>query len=396
MGLRFRQSFKLFPGVRLNISKSGISASFGVPGATLNIGPQGLRSTVGMPGTGVSYRTQHGFSTEGDEPQQSNPQSGGVPVFHPPAPNGSPQPPPPPPIYWQATNMREIGSASVEQLTSESLRELRDTIAEARSQRNDIQEDLRQARDLLQSQTSESERRQRSLFRYFYKRRITELEAAIPETNAEVERLESWLEATHVAMRFETGDAAQKAYASLVRAFEALRSSARIWDITSDRNTHRVLERTAASRILIRDPAVVEFSTSDLVRFEGRPMRFQNVNGEDILIYPGIAVMPRADGAFALIDLREMRLESNVVQFIEEEAIPPDAQVVGQAWAKANKDGSPDLRFKDNYAIPVCVYGRLLFTSPAGIEEEYQFSNAEAAANFARAFFAYQIAISAE
>ena len=31
-----------------------------------------------------------------------------------------------------------------------------------------------------------------------------------------------------------------------------------------------------------------------------------------------------------------------------------------------------------------------------GIEEEYQFSNAEAAANFARAFSAYQVAISTQ
>lgn len=391
MGLRFRQSFKLFPGVRLNLSKSGISASFGVPGATLNIGPQGVRSTVGVPGTGLSYRTQHSFSG-GREPQPSTPEDR-VPVSNPPVPGVPPQPSP---AYWQATNMREIGSASVEQLTSDSLRELRDMIAEARTQRNEIEADLSQARSLLHSQTSELERRQRSLFRYFYKRRIAELEAALPETSAEVERLESWLEATHVEIKFETGDAAKKAYASLVRAFDALRGSARIWDITSDRNTHRVLERTAASRMLIRDPAIVEFSTSDLVRFEGRPMRFQNVNGEDILIYPGVAVMPRADGAFALIDLREMQLESNAVQFIEEEAIPPDTQVVGQAWAKANKDGSPDLRFKGNYSIPVCLYGRLLFTSPAGVEEEYQFSNAEAAGNFGRAFAAYQAAISAE
>ena len=124
-------------------------------------------------------------------------------------------------------------------------------------------------------------------------------------------------------------------------------------------------------------------------------MRFQNVNGEDILLYPGMAVMPRADGAFALIDLRELSLEFVALRFIEEEAVPGDTQVVDQAWAKSNKDGSPDLRFKGNYSIPVCLYGRLLFTSPGGIEEEYQFSNAEAAGNFARAFGAYQVALSA-
>lgn len=35
MPLRFRQTFTIFPGVRLNIGKRGISASIGVPGATV-------------------------------------------------------------------------------------------------------------------------------------------------------------------------------------------------------------------------------------------------------------------------------------------------------------------------------------------------------------------------
>ncbi len=118
---------------------------------------------------------------------------------------------------------------------------------------------------------------------------------------------------THVKIEFETSDAAKKAYASLVRAFEALRASNRIWDITSDRAAHRVIERTTASRTLTRNLVTVDFSTSDLVRFEGRPMRFQNINGEDILFYPGVAIMPRSDGAFALIDLRELRLEFTTI-----------------------------------------------------------------------------------
>ena len=55
MGLRFRKSIKLFPGVKLNLSKSGVSTSIGVPGATINIGKRGTRATVGIPGPGVIY-----------------------------------------------------------------------------------------------------------------------------------------------------------------------------------------------------------------------------------------------------------------------------------------------------------------------------------------------------
>lgn len=57
MGLRLRQNLRLFPGVRLNFSKSGVSLSAGPKGATTNISTRGVRETLGVPGTGISYQT---------------------------------------------------------------------------------------------------------------------------------------------------------------------------------------------------------------------------------------------------------------------------------------------------------------------------------------------------
>ena len=55
MGFRFRKSIKLLPGIRLNLSKSGVSATIGKRGASINISERGTRGTVGLPGTGISY-----------------------------------------------------------------------------------------------------------------------------------------------------------------------------------------------------------------------------------------------------------------------------------------------------------------------------------------------------
>ncbi len=55
MGIRLRKSIKLMPGVKLNISKSGISTSLGGKGATVNIGKRGVRTSVGVPGTGIAF-----------------------------------------------------------------------------------------------------------------------------------------------------------------------------------------------------------------------------------------------------------------------------------------------------------------------------------------------------
>jgi hypothetical protein len=56
--LRFRRSFRIGPGLRINLSKSGVSESIGRRGAWFTIGPRGTRSTVGLPGTGLSYTDQ--------------------------------------------------------------------------------------------------------------------------------------------------------------------------------------------------------------------------------------------------------------------------------------------------------------------------------------------------
>ncbi len=54
-GLRVRKIVKLAPGIKLNLSKSGGSLSFGGKGFTVNLGRKGTRTTVGAPGTGISY-----------------------------------------------------------------------------------------------------------------------------------------------------------------------------------------------------------------------------------------------------------------------------------------------------------------------------------------------------
>jgi Protein of unknown function (DUF4236) len=64
MGWRFRRSVRLFPGIRLNFSLSGVSASVGVRGAHVTVGPRGTHTTVGLPGTGLSYSETQGTHQE--------------------------------------------------------------------------------------------------------------------------------------------------------------------------------------------------------------------------------------------------------------------------------------------------------------------------------------------
>jgi hypothetical protein len=60
MGFRFQKRIDVLPGIRANLSKSGVSASLGPRGADVNIGRDGVTTNAGIPGTGLSYRSKVG------------------------------------------------------------------------------------------------------------------------------------------------------------------------------------------------------------------------------------------------------------------------------------------------------------------------------------------------
>lgn len=81
LGLRFRKSISIIPGVKLNFGKTGMSVSTGVPGFRKTFHTSGkVTTSVGIPGTGLYYvdtkntRTQNNRTNTGErqEIQQHN------------------------------------------------------------------------------------------------------------------------------------------------------------------------------------------------------------------------------------------------------------------------------------------------------------------------------------
>lgn len=64
MGFRFRKSFKIAPGVKVNFNKKSAGVTFGGKGFHYTVNSKGKRTkTVGIPGTGMSYSTTSGGSS---------------------------------------------------------------------------------------------------------------------------------------------------------------------------------------------------------------------------------------------------------------------------------------------------------------------------------------------
>src|SRR5829696_396428 len=73
MGFRMRKSIKVAPGVRLNVSKSGVGASVGGRGGRYSVHSSGRRTVSGGGGVipGVSYQKSLGGGGSRSQPQSS-------------------------------------------------------------------------------------------------------------------------------------------------------------------------------------------------------------------------------------------------------------------------------------------------------------------------------------
>ena len=72
MGMRFRKSFKIAPGVKFNVNKKSVGMTFGGKGVHYTVNSSGRRTTsVGVPGTGLYYQSVSGGSGSSSNRQQT-------------------------------------------------------------------------------------------------------------------------------------------------------------------------------------------------------------------------------------------------------------------------------------------------------------------------------------
>lgn len=73
MGLRFRKSIAIIPGVKLNFGKTGMSVSMGVPGFRKTFHTSGrVTTSVGIPGTGLYYVDTKNTRTQSNRRTQTH------------------------------------------------------------------------------------------------------------------------------------------------------------------------------------------------------------------------------------------------------------------------------------------------------------------------------------
>ncbi|MBK7554581.1 MAG: DUF4236 domain-containing protein [Flavobacteriales bacterium] len=359
--MRFRRRTKLFPGVYLNFSKSGISTTIGPPGASFNINRKGTFLNTSIPGTGLYDRQRVGVSHK-EQPRTAEPTASIVAEDH-----------------------GAIQSEPVEGTTSQGLTQLKETILECYEERQALSKELSQA--------------QTSLFRA----RILHISACVfligflvkwfrenvRERREVTEGLKQEIEACVVPIDMDMDHQLEEAFGQLRLAFRDLASCEAIWDITASVDVDRSATRSAASTTISRRPVKFKEASIDVIQYPLGVMHLANANGGDLYIYPAFVALVSSRSKFGLIDLKDLRFAYHTQRFVESEKVPSDAIVYEHTCAKVNKNGSPDKRFKGNYQIPICTYGVMRFSSASGLNEAYQLSSERKSEAFANALSAY-------
>ena len=365
--MRFRKRVKVFPGFYLNFSSSGISSTIGVKGASINFSRRGTYLNTSIPGTGFYNRQKIGGSSVYN--------SGSQTVTEPEFIHVSPMP-----------LVGEIKSAELDQLTSTSFKELQDTLLEVYTDRMQLQEEIKTTKVRILFARILNVIACLFLVGFFiktFKKKIADSEDYLSD-------LEQQLENSVVDIDIHFDKNFNKVYNVLIDKYKELLTSKIIWDITSSVNIDRRITRSSASHAITRVPVKFSLDNISIIRSSYPALHFENKNGGDLYIYPAFVIITTNQKEFALVDIKDFKIDFSQQRFIEEEKIPSDTRTIDMTWAKVNKNGTPDKRFKDNYEIPIVRYGKLEITSHTGLNEAYSVSNYENAAGFSEAFTNYQ------
>jgi hypothetical protein len=360
MAWRFRKRIKLIPGVYINFSTSGISTTIGPKGMSFNIGPDGTYLNTGIPGTGLYNRVRI-TEKQNDHlgPTETKQIGDRLNIL----------------LEQSYDGSEQIKSQSINQLTSQGFNNLKQTIITAKKEYDEISSDLINKANQKTIIDTKNNKLQRSIFKFLYKKRIARLINESEELGAEINELNEQLVLSSVELNINNDETFESLFRNVEQAYHLLFSCKKIWDITTTKEINRIQRRTSANSEINRVDSKVSLEHSELIATKRTPLKLHNRNGGDIYFYPGFIIIHEQALDFGILDYSELEIEFTTMKFIETDSVPNDTQILNYTWAKENKDGTPDKRFKDNYQIPVTKYGQITFISKTGLMERFLFSN---------------------
>jgi len=346
MGWKYRKRISVFPGFRINLSKSGMSATIGMKGFSVNMGKNGTYLNTGLPGTGIYDRVR----LDKKSSDSVNSQNGNIPNV---------------PIPTE-DNPFEIKSFQPELLSSDGLFGLKESIIKAREIKKELKDESEKAKSKKNGALFLAIITHILIFGIF----IKWFRENYKKAKADAEDAEQTYNNFKLDIDFNMDETLLKEYILIKDCFEKLKDSKKIWDITSSQSIDRVKERSSASSTVTRVPVTFSYASLDFINSKYEAIKLQNANGGDLYIYPGFIIIPNEiTNDFGIIDFKEVEIEHNEQRFVENEDVPSDTKIIGRTWQYVNKNGSPDKRYSFNPEIPIVLYYKFTLKSSKGLHE---------------------------
>ena len=347
MGFYIRKALRVGP-LRFNLSKSGVGVSAGIKGLRLGTGPRGNYVHMGRGGLYFrkSLNTLGGRTATGSDSSQLLPRPG--------EPSGPGIP------LGTVGPLQDVESGSVQEMvdasSAELLREMNEKRKKARLLPGAIVLSIIVAGVLVAADVPTW---------------LVALFVAPAVGLCWLASLKDELRKTTVVL-YDLEPEVETAFAQLHDALAVLRSCSRTWHIEARGEVRDRKYHAGASGVVKRKQVNVTTGAPPLVK--------ANIEvplvpvGRQVLAFMPDRLLVFDSAAVGAISYSDLALEVAESQFVEEEAVPQDATVVGHTWRYVNKKGGPDRRFKDNREIPICAYEQIHLSSTSGLNEVIQLS----------------------
>lgn len=148
---------------------------------------------------------------------------------------------------------------------------------------------------------------------------------------------------------------------------------AKVWRVNSSSGVIDTKYSAGATSLIKRTQCIA--LTKAVFPFKSKMNAVSFISPNETIIFLPDRLFIIQGTKIASVNYADMDISADTTDFIEEEILPRDAQVIRYTWKYVNKSGGPDRRFKDNKEIPVCLYGQLKFKAP-GVNTILMFSNA--------------------
>lgn len=183
---------------------------------------------------------------------------------------------------------------------------------------------------------------------------------------------------------YDLEDDALERFSDFVEAFEDFFSSHRLWQYTARSFTHDLKRNAGVNWLMNRKVATSTTNTEKIYRTNISAPCLRMGDEQQLIFLPDLVVLTDGKNT-AAFRYTDVRVAQEQVRFVEHEALANDAKVVGHAWRYQNKNGGPDLRFKNNAQIPICQYEEIGFGIGDGVGRVFVKSSMKDYARFYRA-----------